>query len=182
MLKQYYDLLVTTRGDNKLHSARDLVQPDEMMVKTLAQILQQAPDPIAAAQDFVHSFTEYLYEEIDYWAIPGETLSYRAGDCDDKAILLCSILRNFIPAEKVFCAFGFWKDEGHMWVVTEDADGQDLYIESTASSSSHPSNKYTLLAMFNDQYAFATDIGIVQFGLVPVYQQEELSCLGARSL
>jgi len=132
-------------------------------------VLVQANDFIKAAQGFVDSFTTYKKEVGDYWSTPDELLEAQAGDCDDKAILLCSILRNYIPAEKVYCAFGLWvldgETTGHMWVVTEGEDGNDRVIESTAGPERKIRGKYILHGMFNDKYAFSTDIGLKEFGL-----------------
>ena len=93
-LKEYEDLLANVRHDGQFHSIRDLVQPFDPLVKEVADILIQAPDFIEAAQDFVAEFTVYKEEVGDYWGYPMETLAFRSGDCDDLAILLCSILRN----------------------------------------------------------------------------------------
>lgn len=99
-------------------------------------------------------------------------LPVRAGDCDDKAILLCSILRNYIPANKVYCAFGLWtlggETEGHMWLVTKGEGDEDRIVEATASPSKSIRGKYTLEAIFNDTYAFATPVGIKEFDLQTV--------------
>jgi len=96
----------------------------------------------------------------------------RAGDCDDKAILLCSILRNYMPPEQVFCAIGLWTSggerEGHMWVVTPGENGQDRIVEATASPSQPIRGKYTYQAIFNDRYALATSVGLKEFDLHPV--------------
>lgn len=171
-LQQYDDLLADVRHDQKYHSIRSLVQPAELEVREIAQVLVQAPDFIAAAQEFVHSFTTYKKEVGDYWATPGETLAAQAGDCDDKAILLCSTLRNYIPPEKVYCAFGLWKfggvTGGHMWVVLEGQNGEDRIVEATAGPSMAGKGKYIIHGIFNDTYAFATDIGLREFDLRPV--------------
>jgi hypothetical protein len=180
MLELYSDLLADVRYDNRYHSIRGLVQPDEPTVVEIARVLVQAPDFISAAQDFVDSFTTYQREIGDYWATPGETLARAEGDdglaygdCDDKAILLCSILRNYIPPDKVFCAFGMWKGEGHMWVVAEGEGEEDRIVEATASSDKSIKDNYNLMAIFNDRYAFATDEAIRHFALRKVAAERE---------
>jgi hypothetical protein len=170
-LKRYENLLADVRYDSQYHPVRGLVQPDDPTVKAISRILAKAPDPIKAAQRFVDSFTTYEQEEGDYWSMPAETLAAEAGDCDDKAILLCSILRNYLPADQVYCAVGLWrqngKPEGHMWVVTEGKDDEDRIVESTASPDQPAKGKYTLEAIFNDTFAFATDVGLSEFDLRP---------------
>lgn len=94
----------------------------------------------------------------------------RAGDCDDKAILLVSLLRTRLPADKVFCAFGVHRNsraEGHMWVIM-DGEYHDRIIEATASSESLIRGEYELMAFFNDELAFAYPSGIKAFNLIPV--------------
>ena len=172
MLKQYFDLKADVRYDGQYHSIRDLVQPDDSEVREIALVLVQADDFVAAAQDFVDSFTTYQREVGDFWTTPAEMLKARAGDCDDKAILLCSILRNYIPAEDVFCAIGVLDGDGHMWCVTKGETEEDRVIEATASSSKSTRGKYKLYAIFNDKYAFSYPEGIKEFCLMPVEEKE----------
>jgi len=170
--KLYDDLLANVRYDGKYHSIRSLVQPDDPEVRETARVLVQAPDFISVSQELVNSFTTYRAEVGDYWAEPGETLAERAGDCDDLSILLCSILRNYIPADGVYCAFGLWTDggkrTGHMWVIAQDEDGEDRILEATAHPAKATKGKYVIHGFFNDQYCFATDIGLREFDLKPV--------------
>ena len=172
MLVQYKDLLANVRYDGQFHSIRSLVQPDDPTVRELAQILHQAPDFVAAAQDFVDSFTTYRQEVGDYWTIPAELIEAEAGDCDDKAILLLSILRNYIPADRVFAAFGHLrngKDTGHMWIETDGVNMPEV-IEATTHSRRQIKGDYNVLAIFNDQYVFASPQAIKDFDLKPVQQ------------
>ncbi|MCK5235874.1 MAG: transglutaminase family protein [Deltaproteobacteria bacterium] len=172
MLKQYFDFKAAVRHDGKYHPIRQLVQPEDPEIQEIARVLIVAEDFVAACQDFVDSFTTYRQEVGDYWAKPRELLEAEAGDCDDKAILLTSLLRNFIPAEEVFCAFGTWqqngKAEGHMWTVIPGVNGEDQIIEATASSSKATKGKYNLQAIFNDRYAFVYPDAIKDFDLIPV--------------
>jgi len=171
-LKRYDDLLADVRRDSKYHSIRSLVQPNDPEVRDVARVLVQAPDFLTAAQEFVNSFTTYRAEVGDYWEMPGETLAERGADCDGKAILLVSLLRNYIPPDRVYCAFGLWRagneTTGHMWVITEGKDGEDRIVEATAPPSKPSKGKYILHGMFNDTYCFSTDIGLREFDLKPV--------------
>jgi len=176
-IKIYQDLFANVRHDRQYHSVKALVQPNEPTVRDIARVLVQADDFIKAAQEFVNSFTTYKTEVGDYWTTPDELLEAQAGDCDDKAILLCSILRNYLPPDQVYCAFGLWSLNGqiggHMWVVTEGEDGNDRVIEATAGPGKSLKGKYILHGMFNDKYAFSTDIGLREFDL----QKEELEAV-----
>jgi len=175
-LQQYDDLLADVRRDQKYHSIRSLVQPNDQEVRDIARVLVQAPDFITAAQAFVNSFVPYSLEVGDYWSEPGEVLAAKTGDCDCMSILLCSILRNYIPADQVYCAFGLWnmggKTTGHMWVFTEGEDGEDRIVEATAGPEKPGKGKYIMHGMFNDRYAFSTDIGLREFDLKPVEMAE----------
>lgn len=166
---QYRDLLAKVRGNNEYHSIKGLVQPDDPEVMEVAQVLAHADDFVRASQDFVHTFTTYRLEIGDYWATPAETIEAREGDCDDKAILLLSLLRNKIPAENVFAAFGRWvqdgKPGGHMWVVMNGDGEQDRIIEATASADAAIKGRYSLEAIFNDKYTFAYPQAIKNFDL-----------------
>jgi len=175
-IRQYQDLLANVRYDGKYHSIRELVQPDDPEVRETARVLVQSNNFIAAAQAFVDSFTTYQTEVGDYWTVPDEILAARAGDCDDLAILLCSILRNYIPPDQVYCAFGLWRingeTSGHMWVIVEGEDGDDRIIEATAGPERKTRGKYILHGMFNDKYAFSTDIGLREFDLKTIELEE----------
>ncbi len=175
-IRFYQDLLANVRYDDRYHSVKSLVQPDDPTVRDVARVLVQANDFIKASQEFVDSFTSYQNEVGDYWTTPGELLEAQAGDCDDKAILLCSILRNYLPADQVYCAFGLWlldgETSGHMWVVTEGEDGEDRIIEATAGPERKTRGKYVLHGMFNDKHAFSTNIGLREFDLKTVEDEK----------
>jgi len=171
-IRLYQQLLANVRYDGAYHDIRELVQPDDPEVRDIARVLVQAEDFIAAAQEFVNSFTTYQTEVGDYWTEPRELLEAQTGDCDDKAILLCSILRNYLPADQVYCAYGLWsldgETTGHMWLVAEGEDGEDRIIEATAGPERKTRGKYILHGIFNDKYAFSTDIGLREFDLKTV--------------
>ena len=173
---EFYELMAKVRHDGKYHSIKSLVQPDDPTVREVARVLVQADDFIKAAQEFVDSFTTYQREVGDYWTTPSEILAARAGDCDDKAILLVSILRNYLPADQVYCGFGLWDLDGeitgHMYVVIGGADGEDRIIEATAGPERKTRGKYILHGMFNDKYAFSTEIGIREFDLKTIEVEE----------
>lgn len=168
-LRLFDQLGANVRYDGVYHPIRSLVQPADPQVQEIARVLAQAPDFLEAAQEFVNSFTSYRSEAGDYWRTPAETLAARNGDCDCLGILLCSILRNYMPADQVYCAFGMWDmgglSTGHLWVVTGGEDGEDRVIEATAGPDRPTKGRYVLHGMFNDRYCFATDVGLREFDL-----------------
>ncbi len=171
-LQMFNDLAADVRYTGMYERIRKLVTPYDPDVQELAMVLHQAPDFIDVCQQFVHNFTAYGRESGDYWSMPAELLTIRIGDCDCKAILLCALLRNYISPEKVYCAIGMWdvngSEEGHMWVVTQNADGSDRIIESTVAPDKPVRGSYSVYALFNDKYVFATDRGLNVFDLKPV--------------
>ena len=84
----------------------------------------------------------------DFWAFPSETLTQRIGDCDDKCILLTSMLRRYIGANRVFCTVGALNGVGHMWVTV---DGRVL--ETTAERPPvQEGPPYDPMFRFNDNH------------------------------
>ncbi len=93
-----------------------------------------------ALRDWVSSHVSYRHDQdvhgvSEYWQYPSETLSLGTGDCEDFAILLCSLLRAYgVPADQVYVVVGVSQENtGHayliekwyqgIWRVTEPQDG-----------------------------------------------------------
>ena len=154
-LKQINDIKGNVRNDGQYYSLKSFIQPFDPLVMEIASILNTSSDPISAAQDFVHRVVQYERENGEMWRYPRELLMLEPshGDCDDMAILLCSILRSYIPANDVYVVVGDMlngKDTGHAWVL---AHGE--IIESTASSSQKINkDRYRPEVLFNDKYAY----------------------------
>lgn len=170
----YYDLAGDVRYKRSHVPIRQLVTPNDPQISELANILHQIPEYfVDNCWEFVHLFTSYAREEGDYWRTPAESLRDAKNlDCDDTAILLCSLLRNYVPPEKVFCAVVEWtlnrRKDGHMCVFIQDDTGADRILESTASPESPLRGVYEVYALFNDKYALATKAGLQLFDLRPV--------------
>jgi hypothetical protein len=107
----------------------------------------------------------------DYWQTPEETLTYRTGDCEDYAILLCSLLRAYgIDAQRVYVALGVDGDEdGHAFVMEDwhyDSEWRRVESQAPARLSSYSRlffsgsqldsrlNKYEITVVFNDLYCY----------------------------
>lgn len=74
-------------------------------------------DLIRALQRYVQKKVLYLREHPETYVHPARTLEWGAGDCDDQAALLASLLRSVkIPARLTFC---YWSTgpsrRGHVW-------------------------------------------------------------------
>lgn len=70
----------------------------------------------------------------DLWVNPGITAKIKVGNCATKSFLLCSLLRNELPAEKVCCVLGNLQQPrnkgGHAWVEIQP-NGAKYVMEST---------------------------------------------------
>lgn len=80
------------------------------------------------------AFRDTVY---DHWGFPAETLALGMGDCDDAAVLLASLLRNFLPEERVFATVGlFGRWGGHVWVTAFDPAAIGPFVlESTLAEA-----------------------------------------------
>lgn len=91
------------------------------------------------------------YYETDFWNYPSETITQGIGDCDDKSILLVSLLRRRVSSNDVYCTIGKLADLGHMWVSVR-IRGQWYTIETTVDMPIRPeSHPYYPYFRFNDK-------------------------------
>lgn len=150
------DILGDVRKDGRYHSLKKFIQPDDPIIQEIAVILSNSKNPIATAQDFVRKITKYRKQTGEFFRYPTETLEAKKGDCDDSAILLTSILRNYLNPEYVFTAVGSHSGEGHAWVVINN-DHYSRVIEATAFSTKKINeSKYKPEVFFNDEYTFSS--------------------------
>ncbi|SEK86064.1 transglutaminase-like domain-containing protein [Nitrosovibrio tenuis] len=92
--------------------------------------------------EFVSKKIEYrLTEGLDPWQFPDETLKLRSGDCEDRALLIASmLLASGISSFNVRMALGKFRawfgkkheDIDHVWVMYKDEAGKWQVIEPAA--------------------------------------------------
>jgi len=93
----------------------------------------------------------------EFFQYPGETLAWGSngkgiGDCEDTSILLTSLLRNFMPPDRVFCIIGNYQIFGHAWVQVKLKDGNLAILETTLTSA--PPNPWRLAGPYSPYILF----------------------------
>jgi hypothetical protein len=138
---------------------------------------QPTQDGFDAIRDWVAANIEYKIDEEqwgvdEYWQTPEETLSLHTGDCEDFAILLCTLLRAYgVGAEQIYVAVGVDDDGyGHAFLI-EDwyLDGEWRAIEPQVETQTFPPGRrfkdyslvdfkllrdYEIILGFNDSYYY----------------------------
>ena len=138
--------LVNVRGH--WQNLRDFIQPSNPDV--LAVYTQIGPD-YWALYDFVCRNVSYRLDFGEFWQVPSETLGgiweggQGYGDCEDTAILLTSLLRNFTQAH---VAVGMYQGYGHAWCQRA---GQILETTYTSARVVTDPLDYCPYLYFNDQ-------------------------------
>lgn len=104
----------------------------------------------------------------EFWQFPFETIDHGLGDCEDTAILLCSLLRNPLSPDEVQVAVGTYAGYGHGWVSLVK-DGERYVLETTLDRAP-PGGPYQVLELhpyrpllyFNDEQAFEANGGLAE--------------------
>jgi predicted transglutaminase-like cysteine proteinase len=102
---------------NNPDQVRKFITPDTIEIKSAIQTIFSSPwkkhyNDFDALREWVATRISYrrdydVYKVADYWQFPVETLERGTGDCEDVAILLCSLLRaSGVPADQVYVAIG----------------------------------------------------------------------------
>ncbi len=162
---------------------RAYITPECSLVRQSLQTIVGAPpyEPsksgFAAIRDWVAASVEYKSDQeqwgvIDYWQTPDETLALHTGDCEDFAILLCTLLRAYgIPAEQMYVAVGVDNQgHGHAFLIENwYLGGEWRAIEPQVGTQTFPPGRrfkdynladfkllrdYEIVAGFNDSYYY----------------------------
>ncbi|MEM2619590.1 MAG: transglutaminase-like cysteine peptidase [Candidatus Hadarchaeales archaeon] len=152
------------------------ITPNNPVVRsTLNNILANKPfyrTEFGAIQDWVDDITytsDYqLHGVLEYWQFPHETIQLGEGDCEDFAILLCTLFRAWgIPANEVCVVLGedaqgnrhaylaeqyYYEHYYYLWDEWRILEPQEGRILISDFASIMTQLQFTDLYYFNDQY------------------------------
>jgi len=171
--------LAARRIDQRLYTYTALVDPASV-ADIAASLPANEEDFIIAAWEYVATHVQYenfgtmLYftdqgVECDSCFSPVEILAEGESNCVGKSVLLTSILRNRIPADRVYMAVGTLNlnsNGGHAWVRVKH-DGVWYALEPTLMPPAQPwipedsvAYKYTSEGYMNDQSYYCSEPGL----------------------
>ena len=149
---------------------RYITPDDPVVIDTMNDILNSdwrwAYSDFKALQEWVVWHVIYTDDLVahgqdEYWQLPSETIALGTGDCEDFAILLCSLLRAYgVPADEVYVGVGFTEDSGHAFLFEHWYEGYWRAIEPQESTwielflGDMDISEYSDFSSFNDQDCF----------------------------
>jgi len=118
-----------------------------------------------ALREWVSMHVSYVSDQSthgtsEYWQLPAETLELKTGDCEDFAILLCTLLRAYgVPPDQVYVAAAFSEGEerGHAFLFERWYKGIWRAVEPQAgvwqvfALGDIDASEYDKFYCFNDQ-------------------------------
>lgn len=170
--------IVRIRFGNEEHRVTEFVTPDhhqvQWLVKQLGSNVQACYNWVCMNVNYPRSSDRHSLQAFggllpfgpalsfsthEFWQFPAETLGWmRNGstieDCDGASILLCSMLRCFVPEDQVYVGIGGYHSIDHAWVRYQE-NGRWYVLESTLDKpfpaySMPEVSPYNLYCYFND--------------------------------
>jgi hypothetical protein len=156
----------------------DFITPDEPDVRELySSVTRGLADPvdrIIALRNWVANRVRYVQFvrghlwingksaiQNDLWTSPSLTIQTKVGNCAVKSFLLTSLLRNELPADRVYCTMGNLyngKPGGHAWVTVKNGDEQIMETTVPSAPAMVPAavaTRYESVHYFNDKEVYA---------------------------
>ena len=147
------------------------ITPDDpVVIDTMNDILNSnwswAYSDFKALQEWVVWHVTYTEDFVahgqdEYFQLPSETIALGTGDCEDFAILLCSLLRAYgVPDDEVYVGCGYTEDYGHAFLFEHWYEGYWRAIEPQQSTwitlflGDMDTSEYSEFFSFNDQDCF----------------------------
>jgi len=151
------------------------ITPEDQQIERAAEDIlsgywRWAYNDFNSLREWVSTHVNYVYDQSvhgtnEYWQLPAETLSLGTGDCEDFAILLCTLLRAYgVPSDQVYvaCAYSEGAEHGHaflferwykgIWRAIEPQEGVwGVFVWGDIDAS-----EYDRFYCFNDQH-YLTD-------------------------
>lgn len=135
--------LIAVRYLGQWDDIRSFVQPDNPDV--VAIYSEIGPDPWSL-YDWTCQNIDYRHDIAgEFWETPSETIASGRADCEDTAILLCSLLRNFTNA---YVVLGDYQGYGHAW---NQINGEILETTYTRARPVPDPYDYEAYCIFNDR-------------------------------
>ena len=159
----------------------DFITPDALDVQQLyneiTKGIDNTVDRITACWKWVASrvkYVEFVRAKIwingktsvqnDLWQMPSLVITTRVGNCANKSFLLCSLLRNILPPDQVYCTLGNLyngKPGGHAWVSLTLPE-EEYIMEPTAPTAppmvlASAAKRYEAVHYFNEAKVFAVE-------------------------
>lgn len=149
-------------------------------------------------RQFISEKIEYrLTKGLDPWQFPDETLKLRSGDCEDRALLIASmLLASGISSFNVRVALGRFRawfgkkheDFDHVWVMYKDESGKWQVIEPAAHArisdkagkgeeKKPDTAEYIPFFIFNDAHLWATQDSSLYEGKKAIHLKRDWSTL-----
>jgi hypothetical protein len=145
---------ILPRSPSQPEIMKQYITPTDPKIKAAVQDIlsgswRWAYDDFEALRQWVCAHVHYRSDsEIhgvgDYWQLPTETLKLSTGDCEDYAILLCTLLRAYgVPSDQVYVALGCSNSGScHAYLVERYYKGIWRVIDPQAEL-------WTILLLFN---------------------------------
>jgi len=136
--------LVSVRYPGQWHDIRKFVQPGN---PDILNLYRETGPNVWTCLDWVCRNISYRHDVGEWWSFPSETIERGSGDCEDSAILTCSLLRNFTNGH---VALGSYQGYGHAWC---QLDGQLFETTYTRARPVPDPEDYLTFALFDEREA-----------------------------